>query len=205
MLRKLYEDEEPEWIGISFDLPGPTFRHEEYTEYKAHRRKMDDDLAVQLPYVRRVCDVFRLPDRRRARLRGRRRDRDAGPPGRGAGLQGRRGLGRQGPAAARDRRRPRPEPRARGRGRRRSTTARRSRRSSACRRSAWWTCWPSWATRWTTCPACPGIGEKGARDLVREFGSLEEVLENAEQGEARGLPRGADGRTATTRSSRSAS
>jgi DNA polymerase-1 len=61
MLRKLYKDEEPEWIGISFDLAGPTFRHQEYTEYKAHRRRMEDDLAVQLPYVRRVCDVFGLP------------------------------------------------------------------------------------------------------------------------------------------------
>jgi DNA polymerase-1 len=61
MLRKLYEDEKPEWIGISFDLPGKTFRHEEFAAYKAHRPKMDDDLAVQLPYVRRVCEVFRLP------------------------------------------------------------------------------------------------------------------------------------------------
>ncbi len=61
MLRKLYEDEKPEWIGISFDLPGPTFRHEEFADYKAHRPKMDDELAVQLPYVRRVCEVFRLP------------------------------------------------------------------------------------------------------------------------------------------------
>jgi DNA polymerase I len=61
MLRKLYQDEDPEWAGISFDLPGPTFRHKEYGEYKATRRRMDDDLAVQLPYVRRVCQVFHLP------------------------------------------------------------------------------------------------------------------------------------------------
>jgi DNA polymerase-1 len=61
MLRKLYQDEQPQWVGISFDLAGPTFRHEEYHEYKATRRKMEDDLAVQLPYVRRVCEVFGLP------------------------------------------------------------------------------------------------------------------------------------------------
>jgi len=61
MLRKLYQDEDPEWCGISFDLSGPTFRHQEYTEYKATRRKMEDDLAVQLPWVRRVCGVFGLP------------------------------------------------------------------------------------------------------------------------------------------------
>src|SRR5688572_25746191 len=60
-LRRLYEDEDPEWVGVSFDLAGPTFRHEEYSEYKAHRRKMEDDLKVQLPYVRRACEVFGLP------------------------------------------------------------------------------------------------------------------------------------------------
>jgi DNA polymerase-1 len=61
MLRKLYQDEQPQWCGISFDLAGPTFRHKEYVEYKATRRRMDDDLAVQLPYVRRVCEAFGLP------------------------------------------------------------------------------------------------------------------------------------------------
>ena len=61
MLRKLYQDEQPHWIGISFDLPGATFRHQEYTEYKAHRRPMADDLSVQVPYVRRVCEAFCLP------------------------------------------------------------------------------------------------------------------------------------------------
>jgi DNA polymerase I len=61
MLRKLLADEDPRWIGISFDMAGPTFRHEEFPEYKAHRPRMDDDLAVQIPYVRRVCDVFGLP------------------------------------------------------------------------------------------------------------------------------------------------
>jgi DNA polymerase I len=61
MLRKLYQDEQPEWVGISFDLAAPTFRHAEYKEYKAHRRRMEDDLVVQLPYVRRVCETFGLP------------------------------------------------------------------------------------------------------------------------------------------------
>src|SRR5215470_10433252 len=61
MLRKLYQDEDPEWCGVSFDLAGPTFRHEEFKEYKAQRRKMEDDLAVQLPWVRKVCGVFGLP------------------------------------------------------------------------------------------------------------------------------------------------
>jgi DNA polymerase I len=61
MLRKLEQDERPTHIGISFDPPGATFRHEQYAEYKANRKRMDDDLAVQLPYVRRVCDVLMIP------------------------------------------------------------------------------------------------------------------------------------------------
>ena len=61
MLRKLYEDEKPEYVVISFDVPGKTFRHEEYPDYKANRPKMEDDLAVQIPYVRRVCEALRLP------------------------------------------------------------------------------------------------------------------------------------------------
>ena len=61
MLRKLLEDEKPEYMAVLFDAPGKTFRHEEYAEYKANRPKMDDDLAVQMPYVRRVCEALRLP------------------------------------------------------------------------------------------------------------------------------------------------
>ncbi len=60
MLRKLLEDEKPEHVAVLFDPPGRTFRHEQYQEYKANRPKMDDDLAVQLPYIRRVCEAFRL-------------------------------------------------------------------------------------------------------------------------------------------------
>jgi len=60
MLRKLLEDERPEHVAVLFDPPGKTFRHEEYAEYKANRPRMDDDLAVQVPYIRRVCDALRL-------------------------------------------------------------------------------------------------------------------------------------------------
>jgi DNA polymerase-1 len=61
MLRKLIEDERPEYVVVLFDPPGRTFRHEQYAEYKANRPKMDDDLAVQLPYIRRVCEALRMP------------------------------------------------------------------------------------------------------------------------------------------------
>ena len=61
MLRKMLQDEKPEHVAVLFDPPGRTFRHEQYAEYKANRPVMDNDLAVQLPYIRRVCEAFRLP------------------------------------------------------------------------------------------------------------------------------------------------
>ncbi len=61
MLRKLLVDEKPEHVAVLFDPPGRTFRHEEYAEYKANRPHMDNDLAVQVPYIRRVCEVLRMP------------------------------------------------------------------------------------------------------------------------------------------------
>jgi DNA polymerase-1 len=61
MMRKLVEDEKPRWLGISFDVPGRNFRHEIYTDYKKNRPKMDDELAVQIPYVKRVCEALGVP------------------------------------------------------------------------------------------------------------------------------------------------
>ncbi|MEE9219036.1 MAG: DNA polymerase I [Acidobacteriota bacterium] len=61
MLRKLLQDERPDYLGVAFDLAAPTFRHKEYGEYKAHRPPPPDDLVVQIPYVKRVCEVLRVP------------------------------------------------------------------------------------------------------------------------------------------------
>jgi DNA polymerase-1 len=61
MLRKLLEDEKPERVAVVFDPPGRTFRHEQYAGYKANRPPMDKDLALQLPYIRRVCEALRMP------------------------------------------------------------------------------------------------------------------------------------------------
>jgi DNA polymerase-1 len=61
MLRKLIDDEAPDYIGVAFDLEGPTVRHEKYEAYKATRKPMPEELVVQLPYIRRVCEVFRVP------------------------------------------------------------------------------------------------------------------------------------------------
>ena len=61
MLRKLINDEKPDYIAAVFDTADPTFRHESYADYKANREEMPDDLASQLPFIIRVCEAFNVP------------------------------------------------------------------------------------------------------------------------------------------------
>ncbi len=61
MLRKLIQDEKPDYVGVAFDLEGPTLRQEKFESYKATRKPMPEDLVQQIPYIRRVCGVFRVP------------------------------------------------------------------------------------------------------------------------------------------------
>src|SRR5499425_3468935 len=61
MLWKLIREEQPDYLGITLDPPGPTFRDKLFTEYKATRTAMPDDLARQLPYVRRLFEALRTP------------------------------------------------------------------------------------------------------------------------------------------------
>jgi len=55
------QDLQPDYLAVSFDLPGPTFRHEQFAAYKATRQKMPDDLRDQFPKVREVVKALRIP------------------------------------------------------------------------------------------------------------------------------------------------
>ncbi|HXW07587.1 MAG TPA: DNA polymerase I [Vicinamibacterales bacterium] len=61
MLRKLIADHQPQFIAASFDLAGPTFRSEMATDYKANRSPMPPDLAEQIPWVHEACEAFGVP------------------------------------------------------------------------------------------------------------------------------------------------
>ena len=61
MIRKLLKDWKPDYIGVVFDVSAPTFRDKLFAEYKAQRQPMPDELALQLPFVRRYCEAMRLP------------------------------------------------------------------------------------------------------------------------------------------------
>lgn len=61
MLRKLLQDEKPEYIAAIFESKEKTFRHETFAGYKANRLDMPDDLASQMPYIVRLCKAFNIP------------------------------------------------------------------------------------------------------------------------------------------------
>ena len=60
-LRKLLKDHQPDCIAVAFDLAAPTFRDKLFEAYKANRPEFPEDLAVQLPFVRRFCHALGLP------------------------------------------------------------------------------------------------------------------------------------------------
>ncbi|HJX95371.1 MAG TPA: DNA polymerase I, partial [Candidatus Acidoferrum sp.] len=58
---RLIKDYQPDYIGIVFDPPGATFRDKLFEQYKAQRQPMPEEMRVQLPFVRRLCEAMRLP------------------------------------------------------------------------------------------------------------------------------------------------
>ncbi len=61
MLRKLAKDHHPEYIAAIFESSIKTLREEQFAEYKANRTEMPPDLREQIPYVRRVLEAMRIP------------------------------------------------------------------------------------------------------------------------------------------------
>jgi DNA polymerase I len=61
ILRRLIKDYDPKYIAVVFDPPGATFRDKLFEKYKAQRQPMPDDMRVQIPLVRRLCEAMRLP------------------------------------------------------------------------------------------------------------------------------------------------
>jgi len=60
MLSKLESDYEPGYLAVCFDRKAPTFRHEEYAEYKAGRRKMPPELAMQIPILKDILRAMNV-------------------------------------------------------------------------------------------------------------------------------------------------
>ncbi len=61
ILLKVLKELAPDYVAVAMDLPGKTFRHEKFPEYKATRKKADEDLIVQFGRVRDVIETLNIP------------------------------------------------------------------------------------------------------------------------------------------------
>lgn len=61
MLLNLIKAEKPDYWAVAFDAKGPTFRKDQFEDYKAHRKAVAPELLEQLPYCRKICEAMRVP------------------------------------------------------------------------------------------------------------------------------------------------
>ena len=57
---KLFEDINPEYLAVAFDVKHPTKRHEMYKDYKGTRKGMPDELAAQMPIIKKVLEAMNI-------------------------------------------------------------------------------------------------------------------------------------------------
>ncbi len=60
-LIQLLESERPTHLAVVYDPPGPTFRHEEYPEYKANREEMPEDIRLAIPAIKDLLKACNIP------------------------------------------------------------------------------------------------------------------------------------------------
>jgi DNA polymerase-1 len=177
MLQKILEEEKPDFAAAAFDLPAPTFRHQEFDGYKATRERAPDELRSQIPIAQEMLEAMRIPV---FQMEGFEADDVLGALARRAEAQGREALIVSGDLdilqLVSDKTRACITRRGVTDAVRYDEKAIRERYSLS----------PSQlvdlkALRGDTTdniPGVPGIGEKTAVLLLHQFGSLEELLEN---------------------------
>ena len=60
-LWEIIKNQKPSHIAVSFDLSSPTFRHEMFKEYKAHREAQPEDITLNFPFIKRIIEGFNIP------------------------------------------------------------------------------------------------------------------------------------------------
>lgn len=60
ILLRVIREKTPQFLAVAFDLKGPTFRHELFSEYKANRPPMPEDLSCQIPYIKQVVEAHNI-------------------------------------------------------------------------------------------------------------------------------------------------
>jgi len=61
VLLDLLTNENPTHIGVAFDTHAPTERHVEFAEYKANRQETPEDIVTSIPYIKKIIEAFRIP------------------------------------------------------------------------------------------------------------------------------------------------
>ncbi len=61
MILKILDEELPQYVSAAFDKPAPTFRHRAYEQYKAHRERMPDDLRPQIGTAKEILEALAIP------------------------------------------------------------------------------------------------------------------------------------------------
>ena len=61
VLLKYVDELKPDYAAVAFDLPAPTFRHLKFEMYKATRKRMPDEFAIQLPHARDCIRALGFP------------------------------------------------------------------------------------------------------------------------------------------------
>src|SRR5665647_155786 len=60
-LEEVLQKQKPTHIAVVFDTPTPTFRHEMFKEYKAHRDATPEDIIKAVPYIKRLIEAYKIP------------------------------------------------------------------------------------------------------------------------------------------------
>jgi DNA polymerase-1 len=60
-LEEILRTESPTHIAVVFDPPGPTFRHEKFPEYKAHREATPEEIKQSVPWIKKIIEAFNIP------------------------------------------------------------------------------------------------------------------------------------------------
>ena len=61
LLWDVIRNQQPTHIAVAFDPAGPTFRHEQYEDYKANREAQPEDIGIALPIIQDILKAFKIP------------------------------------------------------------------------------------------------------------------------------------------------
>ena len=62
MLNKIMDEQKPDYMAVAWDRKAPTFRHKSYTDYKAGRKSMPPELAMELPLMKDILTAMHIPN-----------------------------------------------------------------------------------------------------------------------------------------------